>query len=434
MAQKKGSLVDWEVVASNGYTMAMSQQEAIINYSIASTETATTITITSIQMRVPYGATPAMPVGGPNPSTFDYTVYGKLVSDGYSDVSYSGTHRNTNYTHTFASNLSRTYTRTTKAQTKKITLTSWIPSPYHQQYYPTRISTATLEVTIPALESYAVSFNANGGNGAPANQTKYYGVNLTLTSAVPTLEGYTFKGWATSPSDAADPAGKTIYAAGGTYQSNAAITLYAVWELTYQPPSITNLSVERCDQDGTHNDEGAYAKVSFDWSVFETSAARYYGGSTPGPYDGNGATCSISVGSETLTPTLTGSSGHTSVVVGSGSFDVDTQYAAEVSITDTQQLVVSHTTTVEGVLSSSEFPLDFNATATSAGFFMPAPDGAEGVFIRGDLTFDLPKYQNSGTDDYALYHAITGKSWNDVISQTEMVSLKKLLVHIINSL
>lgn len=73
--------------------------------------------------------------------------------------------------------------------------------------------------------TYTVTFNANGGTGAPNAQTKTYGVNLTLSSTVPTLSGKTFKGWAAS-------AGATVpaFQAGGTYTDDASITLYAVWQ------------------------------------------------------------------------------------------------------------------------------------------------------------------------------------------------------------
>lgn len=73
-------------------------------------------------------------------------------------------------------------------------------------------------------ESYAIKYNANGGSGAPAAQTKYYGTDITLSSTKPTRTGYTFKNWNTS----ADGTG-TAYAAGGTYKKNKAITLYAQW-------------------------------------------------------------------------------------------------------------------------------------------------------------------------------------------------------------
>lgn len=75
---------------------------------------------------------------------------------------------------------------------------------------------------------YTVSYNANGGDGAPSAQTKDGGIDLTLSSTVPTRDGYTFTGWNT----AADGSG-TDYAAGATYSANADVTLYAQWTPTY---------------------------------------------------------------------------------------------------------------------------------------------------------------------------------------------------------
>lgn len=78
--------------------------------------------------------------------------------------------------------------------------------------------------TIPALTKYTVSYNANGGSGAPSSQSKYYGKTLTLSSTKPVRTGYTFKGWATSSS------GSVAYASGASYTANASTTLYAVWQ------------------------------------------------------------------------------------------------------------------------------------------------------------------------------------------------------------
>ena len=72
--------------------------------------------------------------------------------------------------------------------------------------------------------TYSVSYNANGGSGAPGGQTKRYTQNLALSSTKPTRSGYTFKHWNTK----ADGTG-TSYAAGGTYSTNANVTLYAIW-------------------------------------------------------------------------------------------------------------------------------------------------------------------------------------------------------------
>ena len=76
---------------------------------------------------------------------------------------------------------------------------------------------------------YTVTYNANGGSGAPGNQTKTYGVNLTLSSTKPSRTGYTFGGWNTNASGTG-----TNYASGGTYTGNADLTLYAKWTpITY---------------------------------------------------------------------------------------------------------------------------------------------------------------------------------------------------------
>lgn len=74
---------------------------------------------------------------------------------------------------------------------------------------------------------YTISYNANGGSGAPSAQTKTYGTDLTLSSTKPTRSGYTFMGWGTSANDTS-----VDYAAGASYTSNSAITLYAIWSKT----------------------------------------------------------------------------------------------------------------------------------------------------------------------------------------------------------
>ena len=85
---------------------------------------------------------------------------------------------------------------------------------------------ATTTVTVPAIArpTYTVSYNANGGSGAPSNQTKQHDITLTLSSVKPTRDGYEFAGWGTSATDTG-----VKYSAGGQYTGNANITLYAIW-------------------------------------------------------------------------------------------------------------------------------------------------------------------------------------------------------------
>ena len=91
------------------------------------------------------------------------------------------------------------------------------------------LNTATTETgndSMVAKPSYTISYNANNGSGAPASQTKWYNETLTLSTTKPTRTNYTFKGWATSSTSTT-----VAYNSGAAYTGNAALTLYAVWQL-----------------------------------------------------------------------------------------------------------------------------------------------------------------------------------------------------------
>ncbi len=95
------------------------------------------------------------------------------------------------------------------------------------------------------INTYTITYNANGGSGAPNAQTKTYNVALTLSSTVPTRTGYTFTGWNTASNGSG-----TTYKTGDSYTANAAATLYAQWKanqytITYKDQDGANFS-------GTH--------------------------------------------------------------------------------------------------------------------------------------------------------------------------------------
>ncbi len=75
------------------------------------------------------------------------------------------------------------------------------------------------------FDTYKISYNANGGNNAPPEQTKIQNTPLTLSSLIPTKKGHIFLGWASSKS-----AVSAQYKAGDKYTKNTKITLYAVWK------------------------------------------------------------------------------------------------------------------------------------------------------------------------------------------------------------
>lgn len=134
-------------------------------------------------------------------------------------------------------------------------------------------------------QSYTVSYDANGGSGAPSDQTKYEDVDLTLSSIKPTRSMHTFLGWATSAS-----ATSADYASGDTYSDNADITLYAVWQEDNYEFSISGLTMDtEIEMNGTlsisvrtdsWDQNNSYSDIPvqllYDGSVVETQYIYYY--------------------------------------------------------------------------------------------------------------------------------------------------------------
>ena len=73
--------------------------------------------------------------------------------------------------------------------------------------------------------AFEISYNANGGTDAPSPQFKPFGQAIQLSNQIPKRTGYTFLGWSTSSS-----ATSAQYCAGGTFNTDADTTLYAVWK------------------------------------------------------------------------------------------------------------------------------------------------------------------------------------------------------------
>jgi uncharacterized repeat protein (TIGR02543 family) len=81
--------------------------------------------------------------------------------------------------------------------------------------------------TVFPYKTYTVTYNANGGTGAPAAGKKNHGVAYTLSTTKPTRTGYTFLGWNTSSTATTashQPGGKT------NANTNQNIIFYAVWK------------------------------------------------------------------------------------------------------------------------------------------------------------------------------------------------------------
>lgn len=113
-------------------------------------------------------------------------------------------------------------------------------------------------------QTYTISYNANGGSGAPGSQTKTHGVTLTLSSTKPTRDGYEFLGWATSST-----ATSATYSAGGSYTNNAAATLYAVWKVLSYDITFFN------SKDGINLQEPVVESLEYGSQVDLTSSRNF---------------------------------------------------------------------------------------------------------------------------------------------------------------
>ena len=74
-------------------------------------------------------------------------------------------------------------------------------------------------------KTYTLSYDANGGSGAPVSQTGTDWATMTVSSTKPTRTGYTFLGWSEYKKDTTAP-----YLPGCRFLITKNITLYAVWE------------------------------------------------------------------------------------------------------------------------------------------------------------------------------------------------------------
>lgn len=172
--------------------------------------------------------------------TYTYNIYCQVTTGNF-----YGTSVTSNFSGNFTVSGPGVYARTSNRTVKVPYGGKFNPGTFYVQYREgTHKATVSGSETVPK-PTYTVKYDANGGSGAPGNQTKTWGTNLTLSSVKPTRAGYNFLGWATSST-----ATTATYQPGGSYTTNAGTTLYAVWQvatlidLTYTDTSYTVLSDE----------------------------------------------------------------------------------------------------------------------------------------------------------------------------------------------
>ena len=79
---------------------------------------------------------------------------------------------------------------------------------------------------------YTVTFDANGGTGAPSSMSSKGGT-ITIPSSVPTKDGNQFWIWKIKGTDVSATPGGTFYSIESYADSNGVVTFVAQWEELY---------------------------------------------------------------------------------------------------------------------------------------------------------------------------------------------------------
>ena len=267
------------------------------------------------------------------------------------------------------------------------TFKNWLSLAQSKNYDPGDLygynAATTMKAQWTAI-TYTVKYNANGGSGAPSNQTKTYGKTLTLSSVKPTRESYSFLGWATSAN-----ATEAAYTSGASYEDNNNLTLYAVWELDYKEPRVIIGFAKRL------NDEGTSAIFSISWECDPSTTVKSI------KYRYKKATDAESA--YTAYNTINLGSGPSAIpVLGGGSLSPSYAYNFNFSIEDNN----GHTnSSLVVTIPSSAFVIDFLSGGN--GVAMGKAATQEGIFECGFTQIDKfgtlcgngLAFYGSGTED-----------------------------------
>lgn len=118
--------------------------------------------------------------------------------------------------------IERGYTSYDKPVTANIQINTGHTGTRTFNHYRYRGGRVTINYT---RKTHTIRYDANGGYGAPGNQTKTMGVDLWLSSTTPSRSQYVFKGWNTQANGSG-----TSYSPGQQFYPDADTTLYAQWE------------------------------------------------------------------------------------------------------------------------------------------------------------------------------------------------------------
>ena len=247
-----------------------------------------------------------------------------------------------------------------------VTLSGWVRN---QSGYMNGTSSASQTITVPALAHHYVTFDANGGTGAPGRADKWYGEQVTIPTTKPTRTNYEFLGWSATKD------GQVAYEPGKKYWiDDKNVTYYAVWKLLYVPPKFTDgLAIRTSSITSTTSDySGGYCYASFTYKVDTDIYPDNVAKSIVCKYYQDGSATGV-----TVTPTgdLDNASGTVNVHFAAS---INSVYYIECTLTDTND----GTATIARSITTGVLPMEVANQGKSVGILSAAPK-SDGLQLGG---------------------------------------------------
>ena len=290
---------------------------------------------------------------------------------------------------------------------------------------------------------YTLSYNANGGNGAPSSQstTANGSVAFTVSSTTPTRSGYTFAGWI-------DEKGNEVQA-GGTFKAkDTNAVLYAIWTNNSCNPTATTIGTGNtttdavCLQDVTPSMKsslptadsatGTYSLIDArdgqsytvaklaDGELWLTKNLNYGSGSdmalTPYDTDLTSGTIFVLPAADTTSYTATTNLAKVRLTNNSGTSDNGVYYSWAAAVTNTNSISTSPTTSIcpknwDLPTSAQYTNLKNSASYSSSNLTTAAPSTflATGGFTNGADFYGATSYghywTSASTSSTVAYYA-----------------------------
>ena len=248
--------------------------------------------------------------------------------------------------------------------------------------YASGFSQVHVAVDVPPKPSHTVSYNANGGSGAPGSATKWYGEDFYISNQKPTRANHVFQYWATASNGSG-----TRYNPGQRYAPDANVTLYAVWKLATKPPTIQSFTAQRVAstprtywEGEPNNSVSVLVGEAGDMSESGTSVKLYVTWQCDTSGDSANTVQSVTIavqdgGTWKETPvTASGATGTGTVTL--SDLSADSSWRFRVTVRDKYSTSSAFTT-----VGPQRFLLDFSAGGRGIGIGVAAPD--DGVSIYG---------------------------------------------------